>query len=469
MFAQHAPDPPYQPYGAGGGGGTLPQTACPACTSFNYAAAVKCAVCETQLPAHDADQDGFGGGFGGVFGGGGDGKDAGQDDDDDDAAAAAAPAAAAYGGGQHQQPDDDDRLLWRFTKAASQGARLPELRSILDEAVARQWASPLNRCSLQHKDDGRTALAYAVASNRDDTVRDLVTLGADVDKRMGEATTALTVAILNERMDGTEMVRLLLSLGSDPDPARLGEAGIEEGDLNITMRYWLHRAREEPPITREEAAMYAKFAPLDRIREAQFSIVGEKAVLATVINHLSARFANPGAQRKPLVMMMMGPPGHGKTYLTRNIAASLVGTDNVLEIACGALRDDADLFGRAGHNPVDGRLTRFLRTRQGQRSVVFLDEFERIRDIVNHLGWEQATKMYNGFLEPWSEGKLTDNSGQQQRQGQQRNPGGNDEDKEGIIDVSKTIFILVCGNHTLFVYEYICMCGVVQVRLYWFT
>ena len=449
-----APGPPNQPYGAGGGGGTLPQTACPTCTVFNYAAAVKCAVCDTQLPAqlpgHDADQDGFGGGFGG----GGDGKDGGQDDDDDamddDAAAAAnAAAAAAYG----PQPDDDDRLLFRFTRAASQGARLPELRSMLDEAVARQWASPLNRCSLQHvKDGGRTALAYAVASNRDDTVRDLVTLGADVDQRMGAATTALTVAILNERMDGTEMVRLLLSLGSDPDPARLAEAGIEEGDLNITMRYWLHRAREEPPITREEAAMYAKFAPLDRIREAQFSIVGEKAVLATVINHLSARFANPGAQRKPLVMMMMGPPGHGKTYLTRNIAASLVGTDNVLEIACGALRDDADLFGRAGHNPVDGRLTRFLRTRQGQRSVVFLDEFERIRDIVNHLGWEQATKMYNGFLEPWSEGKLTDNSGQQ-RQGQQRNPGGNDEDKEGIIDVSKTIFILVCGNHTMCVCE----------------
>ena len=36
-------------------------------------------------------------------------------------------------------------------------------------------------------------------------------------------------------------------------------------------------------------------APLDRTREAQFRIVGEKAIVATVIHHLSARFTNPGA------------------------------------------------------------------------------------------------------------------------------------------------------------------------------
>ena len=30
-------------------------------------------------------------------------------------------------------------------------------------------------------------------------------------------------------------------------------------------------------------------------------------------------------------MAMLGPPGHGKTYLTRNLAKSLVGEQNVLE------------------------------------------------------------------------------------------------------------------------------------------
>ena len=54
---------------------------------------------------------------------------------------------------------------------------------------------------------------------------------------------------------------------------------------------------------------------------------------------------------------MIGLRGHGKAYLTRNLEMTLVGVDNVLEVECCALRDDAVLF--------DGRLTAFLRERRG--------------------------------------------------------------------------------------------------------
>ena len=71
----------------------------------------------------------------------------------------------------------------------------------------------------------------------------------------------------------------------------------------------------------------------------------------------------------------------GKTYLTRNLAHSLVGEQNVLEVACAALRSDADLFGATGAWEGDGRLTAFLRTRQECNSIVFLDEFEKARPL----------------------------------------------------------------------------------------
>ena len=34
-------------------------------------------------------------------------------------------------------------------------------------------------------------------------------------------------------------------------------------------------------------------------------------------------------------MLLLGPPGHGKTYISRNLARTLVGEDNYMEVACG--------------------------------------------------------------------------------------------------------------------------------------
>ena len=393
------------------------------------------------------------------------------------------------------------------------GKKRHELQSIIDEAIARDYDSPLNCVSYAHnKDEGRTPLAYGVVMDKRQVVCDLVDLGAEINQRMGETTTALTLALTNEKRDCTEMVRILLSLDADPDPALIEAAGIDEepaaGQINISvsglrgggggfacvffydarvaasiaahgvkaltpppppppryfcpqlygrvcllacllpllvkMRYWLKRARTIPVPTEMEKAVQRKLPPLDRMRQANFSIIGEEAALSSIIDLLNARFANPASVKSPLVLLLLGPPGHGKTYLTRNVAKALVGEENMLEVACGALRDDADLFGRAGHREVDGRLTRFLRTRQGRRSVVFLDEFEKIGNIVSSLGWEQATKMYMGFLEPWQEGKLTDNSGQGGHGGYAGAAAGGavDPDRQGIIDCKQTVFIL---------------------------
>ena len=46
---------------------------------------------------------------------------------------------------------------------------------------------------------------------------------ADVNATMGRSTTALTLAVTNQKADGTEMVRLLLAKGADPQQLPAGE------------------------------------------------------------------------------------------------------------------------------------------------------------------------------------------------------------------------------------------------------
>ena len=83
---------------------------------------------------------------------------------------------------------------------------------------------------------------------------------------------------------------------------------------------------------------------------------------------------DPAADSKPLVLMACGPPGHGKTFFSRSIAKALVGEENLLEIACGNIQDNADLFGsRMGGGGLggssDGELTAFLRQRSGKQNL----------------------------------------------------------------------------------------------------
>jgi len=302
-----------------------------------------------------------------------------------------------------------------------------------------------NRPSYLDCEEGRTPLSYAVALCYDKTVRDLISLGADPRKVMNsypsgeENTTALTVAVMNEDRDGTEMVRLLLCYGSKPEEVDLvlKDKESKKKYINITMRYWLNKAKEINGSGLDKIAEhYKEFPPLDRLHHIHFSVVGQDIAISEMEEHLISRFGNQTKNAKPLVLLLLGPPGHGKTYLSRNLSKSLVGEDNFLEIAMGSIRDDADLFGSklggatGGDYSSDGQLTKWLRTRQNRNTIVFLDEFEKPSDLTNALGWGQSKKIYQSFLETWQEGTLSD-------QGKNSHVTGNNK-----INCSKTIWIL---------------------------
>jgi hypothetical protein len=171
---------------------------------------------------------------------------------------------------------------------------------------------------------------------------------------------------------------------------------------------------------------------MDRLHELDFAVVGEEAAVSEVQDALAGRFGNPQGNRKPLVMLLLGPPGHGKTYFASNAARSLFGEENFLFVPCQSVRDDADLFGsrlggsRGGNHSSDGQLTSWLRQRQGQKCVVFLDEIEKMKGLHSSLGWGQSKKIFQSFLESWNDGTLTD-------------PGAS---SSGKIDCSQTVWIL---------------------------
>eukprot|EP00505_MAST-04D_sp_SCG-Rhode-Island_P000067 Stramenopile-MAST_4_protein_67 len=351
-------------------------------------------------------------------------------------------------------------LVDEFVSAVSSKRPFRQLKELTVKAdqVYSEWTKRrssksdlVNRLSFKHLPiDGRTPLAYAVAQNYQQVVHDLIALGANPDKVMqsdevseeawddldplspGQPTTALVIAATNTKRDGTELVRVLLSKGSSPD--ELEAAGIDIKYLNRSKRYWIYKSQriKKPSLDIIKELKYQ--APADTFHELDYAVIGEETAIATVKKVLYSRFL-ANSSKSPLVMLMCGPPGHGKTYFSENMARSVVGEDNFKFISMSQVRDDADLFGGnlggMGKYGTEGQLTSWLRERQDRPTIVFLDEFEKTFGLHSALGHNQDKKIYQSFLEPWQDGKLTDQG--------RRTDGSHGGSR---IDCSQTIWIL---------------------------
>jgi len=228
-------------------------------------------------------------------------------------------------------------LIEQFVNAVTAAVDKVTLGDMIREAQHSGLPDLVNSvCFRDVKEDGRTPLAYAVAKNLERVTRDLIDLGALVDTKMGKNTTALTLAVTNRVRDGTAIVRLLLSKCANP--ALLAAAGIDEKKLNCTMRYWLKRAAVSPSPTVADLEHWAHLPPMHRLHEIKYSLIGQGIAIEMVTQALSSRFGNPEGRKKPLVMLLLGPPGHGKTCISRNLAKSMVGEENYIEVPCYFLR-----------------------------------------------------------------------------------------------------------------------------------
>lgn len=291
---------------------------------------------------------------------------------------------------------------------------------------------------------------FAVATNEPRALKLLIDRSVSVNATAGPNNIPLLAfAIMHgSRADTTEMVRILLASGADPTeipddlifldkysnnhtfsrpstnsaPSWLSERYRIKlaSTINISQRYWLSKARVLRPRTEREH-LIARMERCPNLFQMPFCVVGQNfatgLLIRRILSHLLLSKSNP----RPLVVTFVGPSGHGKTELAKSMQTLL--SAELLAIDCAGITSVTDLFGPKAPSPgyeQGSTLNNFLCRNHGQRSIVLLDEFEKMGPAV-----------HESLLIPFDEGVHRDRRGVR-----------NDTD----IDCSRVIWILTTSK-----------------------
>jgi len=252
------------------------------------------------------------------------------------------------------------------------------------------------------------AMFYVVASNNDWVLRTWVQYGGDVNAvHQASGVPLLAFAIMNAetlQTDTTQIVATILSLGASPfiiptafyspfcrdlpdnGPELEGleaeqqwctEAAKEKlsKTMNLTQRYYLERSSKtkKPSIRHRQIALRRNAESLLGI---PYFLIGQTTAANLLLRKLLSHLMIPS--KKPLVLVFAGPSGHGKTELARRLGYLLSLALEVVD--CTIFNREMELFGP--RNPYVGAaqgspLNNFLAQHEGERCIVFLDEFEK--------------------------------------------------------------------------------------------
>ncbi|KAI9812719.1 MAG: hypothetical protein M1827_004475 [Pycnora praestabilis] len=268
--------------------------------------------------------------------------------------------------------------------------------------------------------EGFPVIFFAVERNCPKTVRFLIELGCQPSAIGGHDIDlpVLAFAVLhaeNDCLDTTDVVTTLLGLGAGPTDIpkdmwedflkvpqivrirRDDEEDEKEKDsdstwgnpelraalartLNLTQRYFLAKSHQlKPPSSR--AKQVAKAHKMTALLEAPYHLVGQapatNMVLGRVFGHIAL------CSDTPLILLYAGPSGHGKTELAKQMGTLM--SVETLVVDCTEMRYETDMFGPK--HPYAGStegtpLNNYLAQKNGIRSIIFLDEFEKTTDNV---------------------------------------------------------------------------------------
>ncbi|KAI1090797.1 P-loop containing nucleoside triphosphate hydrolase protein [Rostrohypoxylon terebratum] len=308
------------------------------------------------------------------------------------------------------------------------------------------------KANLNADIDGYPAIFYIVATNDVGIIRQWIKHGGDPNATWGpEKFPLIAFSVLHggkTMYQASKTLATLLRFGADyrviprsfyepycrdlpedgPVQAELHDIGDENKRwctaevrshlaraLNLSQRYDLHRSSKAHKHSgREEELLVRQSA--EEVLGLHQMIVAQSIATRWLQRKLLVYLA--GQKQKPLILVFAGPSGHGKTELARRFG-DLVSLD-LHVVDCTIFKHDNELFGPrppySGHE--DGSpLNNFLVRKAGERSIVFMDEFEKT-----------SKDIHNTLLLPFQDGRYED-----RRNGK-------------IVDCSKTMWILATNQ-----------------------
>ncbi|EJF66311.1 P-loop containing nucleoside triphosphate hydrolase protein, partial [Dichomitus squalens LYAD-421 SS1] len=258
----------------------------------------------------------------------------------------------------------------------------------------------------------RPTLLFALASDNVEEVRRVLESGEANINDDAAPQSALAFTIANDQLKNKmKMVKLLLAYGADTSVLRDAEEDEREErssrrgsgrlsrllqNVDPATRYYIERA--DSPQTRRASALIHRsyFRPLTRVR---YELIGQDRVLEQLFRVLSM------PSMAPIVVLLCGPSGHGKSLLARKFGSLLGVPTHTVNMT--TLRDTNDIWKShsiAPHEePSDKSLKDFLIENEGKRCVVVLDasEIEKTQD----------EKILSSLLMPWEYGRCSFEAG----------------------------------------------------------
>ncbi|TBU35426.1 P-loop containing nucleoside triphosphate hydrolase protein [Dichomitus squalens] len=258
----------------------------------------------------------------------------------------------------------------------------------------------------------RPTLLFALASDNVEEVRRVLESGEANINDDAAPQSALAFTIANDQLKNKmQMVKLLLAYGADTSVLRDAEEDEREErssrrgsgrlsrllqNVDPATRYYIERA--DSPQTRRASALIHRsyFRPLTRVR---YELIGQDRVLEQLFRVLSM------PSMAPIVVLLCGPSGHGKSLLARKFGSLLGVPTHTVNMT--TLRDTNDIWKShsiAPHEePSDKSLKDFLIENEGKRCVVVLDasEIEKTQD----------EKILSSLLMPWEYGRCSFEAG----------------------------------------------------------
>ncbi|KAJ8522358.1 hypothetical protein ONZ45_g1057 [Pleurotus djamor] len=322
----------------------------------------------------------------------------------------------------HLDDDDDERIYQPLpTPNTAPPSRAP---SVMDSPHAIATPSP--------------NLIFAIASDDVDQLRRVLAHGdTNPNERMGPQS-ALAFTITNEALENKlAMVKVLLAHGADPkgldqevqrrdsrsslrgeSPApEVTQNTLSDGIKNLdpatqfvapvtsliclahrVFRYYIKRAGATH--TRQTSALIFRsfFRPLTKVR---YEMIGQDRALEQLFKVLSIHSKQLSVA--PIVVLLCGPSGHGKSLLARRFGSLLDVPTHTVNMT--TVRSTLDLWRSYSLSPYEepssSTLAEFLVENEGKRCVVVLDEIEKTED----------SKALHSLLMPWELGRCSFEAG----------------------------------------------------------